>query len=180
MPETGSLVVGRSDRAVFQVTVCGRVGESISPRRSFFFFLVRRYPVDSASPRGRKSLGGRRFAGGDGAIWSEFRVGGATKPSAGEAKLARRSLLPEGTVGKTPRPNASQGPARQAGPTYRCFASTGMCCWAQGCIASMRSARRCPLVNFQRAVAVFCRIERSRNAAPFQQLFLAGPLRSGA
>jgi len=45
----------------------------------FFFFVVRRYAVNFASPRDRKSLAGRRFAGGGEAIFTRFRLGGRTK-----------------------------------------------------------------------------------------------------
>ena len=58
---------------------------------NFFFFLVRRYSIDFASPRDRKSLDGPRFVGAGGATLSGFRPGGGTKSSAGEAKPGTRA-----------------------------------------------------------------------------------------
>ena len=55
----------------------------ISPHLIFFFFLVRRYSIDFASPRVRKSLAGPRLVDGGGAIfiwisprgWDKIRRG---------------------------------------------------------------------------------------------------------
>jgi hypothetical protein len=51
--------------------------------RKFFLFVVRRNSSDFASTRGDKSLSGRMFVRGGGAIWRGFRPGGRTKLFAG-------------------------------------------------------------------------------------------------
>jgi hypothetical protein len=67
--------------------------DGFSPRRIFFFFLVRRYAVEFASPGGGKSLAGQRLVGGSEAIFSEFRLGGGTKSSTSEALFVTTSWL---------------------------------------------------------------------------------------
>jgi hypothetical protein len=56
----------------------------------FFFFVVRRYSLNNASPGDGKSLGRYRLADGSGAIFVEYRLGGGTLFVAREAKLASR------------------------------------------------------------------------------------------
>ena len=60
----------------------------------FFFFLVRRYVSDFASPCCCKSFAGCRLAFGGEAKLSEFRLGGVTKLFLSEALFVRHLKVP--------------------------------------------------------------------------------------
>ena len=106
----------------------------------FFLFLVGRYSVRFAPPRGRKSLGGREFAGGSGAILAEYRPGGGTLCEAPGALFVRSSTMlrsektsfAQGRLRTDPRPKTEPSSLLE-------FASGKFCARLWG--APMRSSK---------------------------------------
>ena len=105
-PET-RVRLERGANSILRISDCA-FSHTVFASANFFFFLVRRYSGNFASPRVRKSLAGPMFVGGGGAILSEFRLGGGTESSAGEALFVVLTTVGSSFVGRMERGSQSR------------------------------------------------------------------------